>query len=83
MPRFFFDVDDGQGVVADTAGQDLIGLEAARDLAYGLANEALGAAGEPGRDFTLVVRDARRHSVMTLHASAPPEVATDLRGSGR
>lgn len=81
MPRYFFDVDDGERQIRDEAGIDLVcrsDIEATtRDLLYDLGHAKL----LNGRDrvFTAVVRDEQGATV--YHGSMVLRVEFDRRTS--
>ncbi|WGR91661.1 MULTISPECIES: hypothetical protein [unclassified Bradyrhizobium] len=52
MPRYFFDYRDATGVIRDDVGEDLPGVDVAREL-------ALVALGDAARDFTRQGREDR------------------------
>lgn len=69
MPeRFYFDVEDGQDTIRDAEGVEAGSLDEAlaeaRSVIHEMADEVCGA--DPGRCWTLVVRDASGHPVCRL-----------------
>lgn len=79
MPRYFFDVINGTGLVEDDEGQDLSGLQAARDAAIEGARSiiqedvSLGFIDLSGR---VEVRGADRQSLLSISFRD----AVELRG---
>jgi Domain of unknown function (DUF6894) len=59
MPRYFFDTRDGSKFIRDEEGQELVGIEAAREEAtWGLADLARDAIpGATRRELAIEVRD--------------------------
>ena len=59
MPRFFFDIHDGEAFTPDRQGLDLDGLEAAKDEAKKALPEIVKDDMPDGdrRDFTVDVKD--------------------------
>lgn len=69
MPeRFYFDVENGQDTIRDEEGVDADSLDEAlaeaRSVIREMADEVCGA--DPGRSWTLVVRDASGFPVCRL-----------------
>jgi hypothetical protein len=60
MPRFFFDIHDGEAFTPDRQGLDLDGLEAAKDEAKKTLPDIVKDEMPDGdrRDFTVDVKDA-------------------------
>jgi len=75
MPRYFFDTRDGSDFVRDEEGQELVGMEAARDEAtWGLADLARDALpGAVRRELAVEVRDGTDRQL--LRASLWFEIA--------
>jgi hypothetical protein len=71
MPRFYFDIRDGERVIADDAGLDLPDLGAARKLAArAVADMARDAAGgEYPRTIAVEVRDGSHAPLLAATAS--------------
>ena len=74
MPRYFFEIDDGELHTTDEEGLELPDLKAARDEAMGVLPEiAQGRPPEGDRqDLTAVVRDEseRKVAIATLALKA-------------
>ena len=66
MPRYFFEIDDGELHTTDEEGLELPDLKAARDEALGVLPEiAQGMPPEGDRqDLTAVVRDESERKVV-------------------
>lgn len=77
MPRYYFDVSDGDQLTLDQSGTDLANEVVARDEATRTLSE-IAAEEIPGngpeRDFRIVVRDDHRAMLfelrLTFHASS-------------
>ena len=78
MPRYFFHTQNGD-VVRDDQGEELHGVEAAREEAVAVLGEILryrGAAFWATRRFSVVVTDDAGRTVVSITAAAsdtPPE----------
>lgn len=81
MPRFYFDVRNGDDIIDDDEGEELEGLNAARIMAVRLSGELLRDS--PDRfwstgEWNCTVRDERRLVLFVLHffaveaSGAPP-----------
>ena len=81
MPRYFFDLHDGQEI-RDTEGTNLASLSEVRDEAIGAAAQWLGdGAGHDvfwsGQPWKLIVRSVSGQIVLTLRLSASIEEGSD------
>jgi hypothetical protein len=81
MPRFFFDLDDGGGLLPDEFGVELPGLEAAeREGTAALVDIAKDAMSNGStREVTLSVRDDSGQAQLVLKVT----LAISRRGSKR
>jgi hypothetical protein len=72
MPRYFFDVHDGDSVAVDHSGLELEDRIAAAQAAI-LKLRAVGGPGPPDEDvrrtFAIFVRDEQRQSVLKVALS--------------
>jgi len=66
MPRFYFDIYDGNQATIDDTGLELPNLDAARDQAAltlpGIAKDVMPETDR--RDFVVVIRDAAKQPVL-------------------
>ncbi len=71
MPRFFFDIHDGEDFTPDRVGLDLDSLEAAKDEAKKTLPDIVKDEMLDGdrRDFTVDVKDAARQIVWRITLS--------------
>ncbi len=70
MPRYYFDADDGDGLVWDDEGQDLDGIEAVRlEAQSGLADMARDVVPGDGIQRTMMVRVRNESGDVVLNAS--------------
>ena len=67
MPRYYFDIDDGQEKFIDADGKTLLNPEAARDQALAMLPKFARSAltGEGSRDVTVTVRNEAGDGVFT------------------
>jgi hypothetical protein len=81
MPRFFFDIHDGEKFTPDRQGLDLDDLEAAKEEAKKTLSEIVKDEMPDGgrRDFTVDVKDAAGQIVWRVTLSLVVE--TPSRGS--
>ena len=81
MPRFFFDISDGDHVTRDDVGRDYPDLKSARDAAVSLlpdvAREVL-----PDGDYRILVSTVRSHDGWILCRAMMSLVVVDV-GPGR
>jgi hypothetical protein len=68
LPRFFFDIDDGETVTVDEVGSELEGLGAARAEAMAVLPAIAKDAVPDGdaRTYTALVRDEKGRSVFRV-----------------
>jgi hypothetical protein len=72
MPRYFFDIREGDEVIPDEEGMDLPDLEAAfREAAYSLAEMSSKESRVVGSGMAIVVRDASGTVVLDTALSWP------------
>ncbi len=71
MPRFFFDIHDGEDFTPDHQGLELEGLEAAKEEAKKALPDIVRDEMPDGdrRDFTVVVKDEIGHEVLRVKLS--------------
>jgi hypothetical protein len=71
MPRFYFDIRDGQNLVPDEEGLEFDGLEAAKASAIRALTEMIKDALPNGRsrDLAIVIRDRPDHALTTARIS--------------
>jgi C4-type Zn-finger protein len=71
MPRYFFDIQDGDHFTPDYEGMELDGLEAAKAEAKKALPDIVKDEMPDGdrRDFTVVVKDEVGHEVLQVKLS--------------